>query len=155
MEFNKEQLAVRVLSKEDIAACVEIYIDAYSKEPWNEKYDYTSVNQYIQKYLNINSFMGFVLFKDGEIIGEILGLIMPTAFGDYYRIEDFCINPKYQNKGVGSKFIELIKEHLKDKELNSIILNTNRKFPSFLFYKKNGFVDLEESATLFLDLAKK
>jgi len=152
MESNNEELKVKILSKEDIAACVEIYIDAYSKEPWNEKYDYTSVHKYIEKYLKLNSFLGFVLMKNDEIIGEIFGLVMPTAFGDYYRIEDFCINPKDQNKGVGSKFIELIKEHLKDKELDSIILNTNRKFPSFLFYKKNGFVDLEESATFFIKL---
>ena len=152
MESNNEELKVKILSKEDIAACVEIYIDAYSKEPWNEKYDYTSVHKYIEKYLKLNSFLGFVLMKNDEIIGEIFGLVMPTAFSDYYRIEDFCINPKYQNKGVGSKFIELVKEQLKYKALDSIILNTNRKFPSFLFYKKNGFVDLEESATLFLKL---
>lgn len=152
MNFNSEELRVKVLSKDDVAACVEIYIDAYSKEPWNEKYDYISVYQYIQKYLNLNSFLGFVLIMNDEIIGEILGLVMPTALSDYYRIEDFCISPKYQDKGIGSKFIKLIKEHLKDKSLDSIILNTNREFPSFSFYKKNGFIDLKQSATLFLDL---
>lgn len=152
MQFNNEQLTVKVLSKDDVDACVEIYIDSYSKEPWNEKYDYISVYQYIQKYLSLNSFLGYVLTMNDEIIGEILGLVMPTVLSDYYRIEDFCINPKYQNKGIGSKFIELIKKHLKDKSLDSIILNTNCKFPSFSFYKKNGFIDLEQSATLFLEL---
>jgi len=131
MDLNNEQLKVKVLSEDDVDSCVEIYIDAYSKEPWVEKYDYTSVNKYLNKYLNLNGFLGFVLIMNNEIIGEILGLVMPTTERDYYRIEDFCISPKYQNKGTGSKFIQLIKEHLKDKSLDSIILNTNCKFPSF------------------------
>lgn len=152
MNLYNNQLTVKILSKDDITACVEIYIDAYSKDPWNEKYDFTSVYQYIHKYLKLNSFLGFVLIMNDEVIGEILGLIMPTTSCDYYRIEDFCISPKYQNEGIGSKFIELIKEHLKDKSLDSIILNTNFNFPSFSFYKKNGFIELEQSATLFLEL---
>lgn len=147
-----EQFKARILSENDINTCAEICVDAYSKEPWNEIHEYNSERQNLLNFLKLNCFLGFVLIRNDVIIGEILGLIIPTSSGSYYRIEDFCINPEYQNQGAGSKFIELIKPYLKIRDIDSIILNTVRDFPSFKFYNRNGFKEIKDSATLYMGL---
>ncbi len=86
-----------------------------------------------------NICFGLALCEDNNVIGVLLGMIIPSADGDYARIEDFCIHPKMQSMGYGSKFLDLLKSYFSDSSVDCILLNTIRGFPSHKFYtKKTG-----------------
>jgi GNAT superfamily N-acetyltransferase len=63
----------------------------------------------------------------------------PWVQGLEYYIDEFCVRYDMQGKGVGSWFIKAIEENVHKQGMNTIILNTERGFPSHNFYLKNGF----------------
>jgi len=60
---------VRELFKEDIEICANIFIDAYSKEPWNENHDFEKVKVFLNKFTSGNTYIGWVILKKGQIAG--------------------------------------------------------------------------------------
>ncbi len=56
-----------------------------------------------------------------------------------YFIDQFCISEKFQGRGVGSRFVQLIQSDIKKENINTIILTTAKGFPLEKFYIKNGF----------------
>ena len=137
--------------KEDIKSCARIYCSAYSTEPWNEIYEEAAVEKYITAYLNSDTKRCFALVDNGQITGLALGLIIPCIPDPYFRIEDFCIDAEIQRTGCGSIFLKLLSEKLKELGCDSILLGTQRDFPSHRFYLKNGFEEIE-SVFLYREL---
>jgi GNAT superfamily N-acetyltransferase len=50
----------------------------------------------------------------------------------------------FQGEGIGTFFINEIKKCLVKKGIHAMILATEKEFPAFGFYRKNGFFSLEE-----------
>jgi GNAT superfamily N-acetyltransferase len=76
---------------------------------------------------------GVLVYKNGKIIG--LGL---------YKIKNDCeiilLETFIQNKGIGSKIIERIKEIAKTKDCKRVLLITsNENINAIKFYQKRGF----------------
>ena len=137
--------------KEDISACAEVYISAYGAEPWNEKYDKTSVERYISGYLVSGTKQCFAAKENGKIIGVALCMVVPSMDKPFLRIEDFCVSSEKQGKGFGMEFIKLIFEKSKEKGCDSVLLETQKGFPSHKVYLKNGFSEIE-SVLLYKEL---
>lgn len=87
------------------------------------------------------------------IIGVALGLVIPCVGSRYFRLEDVCIDPEYQRMGYGREFIELMANCLREKDCDSILLGTQREYPSHKFYLKNGFREID-SVLLFRELGE-
>lgn len=100
---------------EDIEACAKIYIDAYSKEPWNENYDLERVKNYLAKFTSNDIYTGWVLIQEEQIVAFVLGIIMSYMERDYFRIEDICVRPDMQRKGIGKELLRKITLELKIK----------------------------------------
>ena len=136
---------------EDIQVCAQVYTAAYHTEPWNEVYDEHEVEKYIVSYLNSDTKRCFAFTVNKQIRGVALGLVIPCISSPYLRIEDFCIDPEVHRKGYGSTFMELlIKEALK-LGCDSILLGTQKDFPSHHIYLKNRFKEIE-SVLLYKDI---
>lgn len=146
------QLLVRNMFTEDLEACAEIYMDAYSKEPWNENYDYEKVKKYLARFVSGNTYAGWVILEENQIVGFVLGVIIPCIENDYFRIEDFCVRPEMQRKGIGGELLKKISLALRGKCIDSIMLNTVKGFPAYKFYLKNGFEEIESSSTMILEI---
>ncbi|WP_294188633.1 GNAT family N-acetyltransferase [uncultured Clostridium sp.] len=140
------------IEDKNIDICTKIYIETYSKEPWNEEYDFNVVENYINRFILRDSNHGWILYDDENAIGIMLGIIIPTLGADYFRIEDLCISPNKQYLGYGSTFIKMISNELISYNVDSILLNTVEDFPSYKFYLKNKFTEINTSRTLYLDL---
>ena len=144
--------------KANLDECVSLYIDVFSKEPWYEQNRIEKIKEYFLMLLEMNTFLGFMLVKDSQIIGLCLGYIKPYIFDDKvakeYAIDQFFIAYNYQSKGYGKQFLESIKMQLKMQyvDINAMILNTQRKYPAFRFYKRCGFEALDEYAILACDI---
>lgn len=142
---------IKIPDSKDISECVKVYRAAYGEAPWEEIYEEKEVENYICAYLNSDTKFCFAAVDQGKIIGVTLGLIVPCIDGPYLRIEDFCISPEVQRKGCGSAFMELITKEAAKRGCDSILLGTQRDFPSYRFYLKNGFEEIE-SVLLFKEI---
>ncbi|MDD6794158.1 MAG: GNAT family N-acetyltransferase [Clostridiaceae bacterium] len=140
------------INDSNIEVSTKIYMETYSKEPWNEEYNFKDVKSYISRFLSIENNRGWILYDGNKAIGVVLGIIIPTTRKDYFRIEDLCIVPDKQHIGYGSEFIKIISSELKSYDVDSIILNTVGDFPAYKFYLKNNFKDIDTSRTLYLNL---
>jgi len=128
---------------EDVQVCAKVYINAYKTEPWNEEYEISEVEKYISSFLNSDAKVCFALQDEEVIKGVALGFIVPSISGPYFRLEDICIDSTEQRKGYGSVFMELLSIEAAKLGCDSIILGTQKDFPSHHFYLKNGFQEVE------------
>ena len=135
---------IQLLEKHHIAACSQLFMDTFSREPWNEQYESDEeVFNYFTNFLSLDSFLGFVGLEEGRIIALCVGMRKPWLKGVEYYIDQFCIAPEYQGQGIGSRFLAEIEHHIADLGMQGILLNTEKSYPSYGFYRKNGFEEIE------------
>jgi ribosomal protein S18 acetylase RimI-like enzyme len=92
---------------------------------------------------------------DGKLAGISVGKINHWWEGTNYNIEELCVSPSYQGQGIGSKFLELIEQRVREKGLAGIFLQTDNDKPSYHFYHKNGFNDLDMHISLYKSVRNK
>lgn len=148
----ESRIELFVPGAEDIAACAQAYGSAYSVPPWNEAYDPAQIEAYIASYLASDTLCCYALRAEAEIIGLALGMIVPGIDGPYLRVEDFCIAAKHQRRGYGGGMMRLLMEAVGQRGCDSVLLGTQKGFPSHRFYLKNGFVEIE-SALMYREIA--
>lgn len=141
------------MTNADVERCAAIYRSAYAAEPWQETYADDEIRQYLTDFLNADSMRCFVLENDAALIGLALTVLIPCVGAPYLRIEDFCIGAEYHRKGYGSLFLGMLAEQAKKMGCDSILLGTQRGFPSYQFYMNNGFREIE-SALLYREADK-
>ena len=134
---------IRKMKNEDLDKCSGVYRSAYAAEPWREEYTDEEIRKYLADFMESDSMHCFVLEENAAVIGLALTIRVPCTGGPYLRIEDFCIGAEYQKKGSGSIFLGLLTEEAKKMGCDSILLGTQRGFPSHRFYLKNGFREIE------------
>ncbi len=142
------------LTHSDLAPCVDLYIDVFSRPPWNDVYESRNqVVQFFQNHLNNNYFIGFVLKHKQEIIALCLGSKKPWINGLEYYIDELCLKSSLHRQGIGSHFLSLIESSIKSEGLNAIILNTHKNHPAYHFYIKNHFFPFNHLAILTKELS--
>ena len=132
------------MSEEHVEECTDLYIDAFTKSPWHDAYDSRAqVVSFFQNHMANNYFLGYVLKGQTGIAALCIGMKNPWIQGTEYYIDQFCVKPALQGKGIGSVFLKSIEAEMRKEGINAIILNTERGFPSEKFYLKNGFKPLD------------
>ena len=64
-------------------------------------------------------------------------------------IDEFCVSPKAQGRGIGSEMLRHIMNEMRAKGFVSVVLQTTKGFPSERFYLKNGFVQSPDMITMY------
>lgn len=137
------------LDKDKLDECVDLFIQTFSKEPWNDVYESKEqVKIFFKNHMENNYFVGYVGIADNEVIALSIGMMKPWINGMEYYIDEFCIATELQGQGIGSKFLDLIDLDIKSRGMNAMILNTERNYPSRSFYEKNGFQAFEDLVIL-------
>ena len=77
--------------------------------------------------------------RNEELIGLSMGRIKHWYQGTEYCIDEFCAAGRFQNKGIGSRFLREIEAYLADRGIRHIFLLTDRDVPAHAFYLKNRF----------------
>ncbi|MGM0123787.1 hypothetical protein IGI37_001161 [Enterococcus sp. AZ194] len=139
------KITVREVTRADLDACVTLAMATFTKEPWNDVYESREqAFTFYENHLKNNYFLGYVAFVDNQLAALSIGMRKPWIQGMEYYIDEFCVDYNLQGKGIGSVFIDEIIKDLKKKNLNAIILNTDKNYPSKDFYIKNGFTVHED-----------
>ncbi len=134
------ELQVIRLETQHIEECVDLFIDTFSREPWNDVYDSREqVKEFFQNHMDNNYYLGYGGWINGEIKALSIGMKKPWIGGMEYYIAEFCISTECQGKGLGGMFLKQIDEMLLEEKVTGMFLNTEKEYPSYGFYKKNGF----------------
>lgn len=147
-------MELKELTIKDIDLIEKIIADAFSGEPWNDEWqDSAQLRQYIADVVDNKNSLSLGLFDNDKIIGVTTGRIKHWFTGKQYWIDDLGILSEKQGSGAGTSFISMIEEYLKENGVNKIVLLTERDFPAYRFYAKNGFVDKENRVVYEKELA--
>ena len=128
----------------------ELYRSAFNGEPWKDDWsDTDQLYEYIKDVSGYFQGVNYGLLIDGKLSALSLGTIRHWWEGTNYNIEEFCVDPNIQGKGVGSRFMRLIEEDIKKQGIAGIFLQTDSDKPSYGFYHKNGYNDLGKHVSLY------
>ena len=128
----------------------ELYRSAFNDEPWNDDWSNTDqLYEYIKDVSGYFQGVNYGLMIDGKLSALSLGTIRHWWEGTNYNIEEFCVDPNLQGKGVGSRFMRLIEEDIKKQGIAGVFLQTDSDKPSYGFYHKNGYNDLGKHVSLY------
>lgn len=143
------KLVFNKMEKHMLDSCVDLFIDTFTKEPWNDIYESRQqVVDFFRNHMESSCFVGYVVTMDDQLVALSLGMRKPWIKGLEYYIDEFCVSYKHQGAGIGSWFLDMIEEDIKLQGMNAIILNTEKGFPSHKFYEKNGFEVLKDMIVL-------
>lgn len=139
-------MRIRKLQSDDINELKVLFLSVFSSEPWFDNWKDNQLDLYIQDLTaNSNSLSLVLIDENAELIGGALGYVFNWWEGREYYIKEFFISRDHQSKGVGSLFLDQIDAFLKEQDIKHVTLNTEKTFPAYYFYKKNGFTELSDS----------
>ncbi len=142
-----------VLDRSYLPEMAELYKTTFSGEPWNDDWsDADQLRAYIKDLACSENSLCYGLLEDGKLAAVSIGNIRHWWEGTNYNIDEFCVSPEFQGKGIGSRFMKMIEEEAARRGVRGIFLQTDSDKPSYTFYKKNGFTDLELHVSLFKSL---
>jgi len=137
---------------EDINQICNSYIKTYKREPWRENWD-PRIAEYKIRDMVINSIaLCYGVFIGHNFIGGLFGRRVYFIKKKELFVDEIFIDWKYQLKGYGTKLLKFASNDIANKGFSSIILNTEKRYPSHKFYEKNGFSELETMAMMYKDL---
>lgn len=114
--------------------------EAFSAPPWNDDWsDDANFTLYIKDIIGGSSSLSFGLFEKERMIGLCLGRIKHWFNGAEYVIDDICVCPDVQGQGIGSCWLAMVEDALREHGVARVGLLTRRDAPAFGFYRKNGY----------------
>jgi Acetyltransferases len=144
-----EDILLLKITENMIDSCVNLFIETFTKEPWNDVYESREqVVRFFNNHFQNNYFVGYAAEIDGKVAALSIGMKKPWINGCEYYIDEFCVSNEMQGRGIGSWFLRAIEEDIKKQGMNAIILNTEKDYPSHKFYEKNGFKTLGDLVVL-------
>lgn len=143
-------MKIKELSVANIEEIKYVIFETFSREPWNDDWsDKEQFHAYILDLIGNPNSMSLGLYENDVLIGVSLGRVKHWYSGNEYWIDDLAILPQTQGRGCGSKFIDLIEEHIRQKGFEGIVLFTEEDIPAYHLYVKKGFE--EKSKRVFFE----
>ena len=127
-----------------------LYKSAFYGEPWNDDWsDENQLLEYVKEKSGGFHAINYGLLIDGKLVAMSLGQVTHWWEGTNYVLDEFCVSPVCQGRGIGSRFMEMIENDLKTRDVVGIFLQTDTDKPAYGFYQKNGFKELSKHVSFF------
>lgn len=133
------ELCFQNMNINDLDKAAKLFQIAFQKEPWNEHWTYQQSFERLSEIMSTSSSKGFVIYDHEELVGMLLGRVLPYLNDYELIIEEVCIAEGYQGQSLGSSLLDYTKQQCLYENITHISLNTVRGFLSDVFYQKNGF----------------
>lgn len=142
-------MEIREIGMAEIGAIKAVIDAAFSQPPWNDDWsDDENFTQYIIDVIGNGNSLCFGLFLRGELIGVSLGRVKHWFHGAEYEIDDICIHPDHQGRGIGSRWIAMVESALRERGIAKVCLITRRDAPAFDYYRKNGYDEVAHDVVM-------
>ena len=148
--MDESRYLFRRLGPSETDLMKELFSSVFCGDPWYDDWsDPVQLDLYIKDLTGQSYSLAYGLFEGEELIGLSMGHVKHWYSGTEYLIDEFCIKRDRQGRGLGSYFMSKIEEALLKMDLHCIYLQTERDFPAYDFYIKNGFTEVEETVALY------
>ena len=140
-------MEVRELDLGDLDRVQDMLTAIFSREPWNDHWeDRGQLRRYVLELMDAPNSLSLGLFEGEALIGLSLGRVKHWWEGTEYWIDELGLLPEHQGKGAGTRFLTMMGPCLRERQVATIVLLTDRRAPAYRFYRKNGFVEQSEQA---------
>ena len=140
------------IKSEHISKCCELYIKVFNGEPWNDKWTKETTYKRLNDIYVSPNFEGVLYLEDGHVKGAIFGNFEQFYEGIHYNLREMFIDNELQGKGIGSKLLKELEEHLKKLGVTTLILFTSKGNKTNEFYLKNNFSEWNSMAMMGKDI---
>ncbi len=131
----------------------KIIREAFAAPPWCDDWKDESVfSQYLADIMGNANSLCFGLYDGEKLIALVTGRLKHWFDGIEYNIDDVCVSPEYQGKGVGSALMSEIEKYAEEHDFKMLSLLTYRHAPAYKFYVKNDFEEKEGRVFLIKDI---
>jgi L-amino acid N-acyltransferase YncA len=132
-----KKISFRKTKAADIKELACIYTQVYEAECYKEKWDYTQSKKLLDFYFKLETFIGFTSLCDGKVCGAFFSYIKPWWDGKHLAEGEIFIDPKFQNKHIGTDLYFTMMKYAYKKGCRVHELVAYKKPASW--YKKIGF----------------
>jgi aminoglycoside 6'-N-acetyltransferase I len=129
---------IEEFTADHLEECAHLLISTFNAEPWNDNWTLDRAKKALMWTQAVPGFVGLVAVDDG-VRALTTGYIEPDDDKDVFYLNIFCVRPDVQGRGVGSRLLGHLKEHLDKIGVTSIYLITHKGTPAESFYRKNGY----------------
>ncbi len=137
-------MELRKLDRNDMGIIAELFTSVFMNEPWNDDWsDREQLNGYLTDLTGNPNSLTLGYFDGERLVGLAMGQIKHWYMGTEYLIDEFCIDRDIQRRGVGTQFVNGIREYLAERGIHRIFLLTGREMPAYTFYRKLGFEEVK------------
>ncbi|MCK1985729.1 MULTISPECIES: GNAT family N-acetyltransferase [Peribacillus] len=136
------------LTSENLEQCIELYMNVFNREPWNENWTYETAKERLSDLLHTPKFLGFLFQVDHHAVGFVAGNSKVSYQGLTYYLAELCVNNEMQGKGHGSKMLQSLEDELQKREIESLYLLTANDGLAEAFYLKNDYVVNEDRVVM-------
>ena len=117
----------------------EIYAAAFSGEPWHDPWKEEDAVIHIKEIIESAQSYGLEYVIDGEIAGFIMGTSMMFFYGRTFEINDLCVDPAYQHRGIAKQLMDKCLSDIKEQGMVGVHLITAAEGALPKFYEQYGF----------------
>lgn len=99
-------------------------------------------------YSGLLPFFAFVARVDEQLVALCCASLKPWMEGMQATLDEFCVAPAFQGRGVGRAFLQGIELLLQERGVNAMITTTDPQYQGGHFYHKCGYMPMPRQATL-------
>jgi aminoglycoside 6'-N-acetyltransferase I len=129
---------IKAFKQDYFDECAHLLVSTFNAEPWNDQWTLDTAKQELTWTTKVPGFVGLVSL-DEEVLAFATGYRESDDRREVFYLKTFCVRPDAQGTGVGSRLIEMLKEHLEQNGVNTIYLITHKGTPAESFYRKHGY----------------
>ncbi|MBX9967601.1 GNAT family N-acetyltransferase [Priestia aryabhattai] len=133
---------------ENMQQCIDLYLDVFTRKPWNEQWTEESAKERLTDLLNTPKFIGYLFYDQGDLIGMIAGHAKKSYSGMTFYVAELCVSASVQGKGYGSAILSRFENELQRHDINSLYLLTATGGAAQAFYEKNGYAVNDQRVVL-------
>lgn len=131
---------IRSFDASDIVACVELFIDVFNGPPWNDAWTVKGAMAYLWDICRAPGFDGLVaLDEDRGVVALMLGRRRRWWAGDEFLIEEICVRPSVQRRGLGGQLLLRLRERLEQIGCVQMVVATSATRGPLRFFERHGF----------------